>query len=60
MTASLRPVTQLGISAPVRHNLMDRGLTLARKCQEIGQASNDLPNFEDRYFEHFQECEVCR
>ena len=29
------PVTQLGISAPVRHNLMDGGLTLARKCQRL-------------------------
>ena len=35
VTASLRPVTQLGVSAPVRHNLMDRGLTLARKCHRL-------------------------
>ena len=32
----------------------------SKEMSQIGQASNDLPNFEDKYFEHFQECEVCR
>ena len=30
----------------------------SKEMSEIGQASTDLPNFEDKYFE--QECEVCR